>query len=68
MASEEDVAEAIPRTALQIARATRNSNQMSGMDLARALLSQEHDANVARARLQLIRRLVDDAERHLQGQ
>ncbi len=51
----EDASEAIPRPALQIARATRTSNQMSGADLARALLSQEHDANVARARLQMIR-------------
>ena len=64
----EDVSEAIPRPALQIARATRTSSVMSGADLARALLSQEHDANVARARLQMIRRLVDDAERHLQSQ
>ena len=64
----EDTSETIPRMAMQIAKATRNGNEMSGVDLARALLSQEHDANVARARLQMIRRLIDDAERHLQSQ
>jgi hypothetical protein len=58
----------IPRPAMQIAKATRNSNEMSGIDLARALLHQEHDANLARARLQMIRRLVDEADKHLQSE
>ena len=58
----------IPLLAMQIARATRNSNEMSGIDLARALLRQEHDTNLARARLQMIRRLIDDADKHLQSE
>lgn len=60
--------ESIPRPAMQIARATRNSNEMSGIDLARALLHQEHDTNLARARLQMIRRLIDEADKHLQSE
>jgi hypothetical protein len=58
----------IPRPAMQIARATRNSNEMSGIDLANALLRQEHDTNLARVRLQMIRRLIDEAEKHLQSE
>jgi len=60
--------ETISQAALWIARATRNSGDMSGADLARAIMRQEHDANLARARLQMIRRLLDDADKHLQGQ
>jgi hypothetical protein len=60
--------ETISQAALRIARATRNSGDMSGADLARALMRQERDANLARARLQMIRRLLDEADKHLQGQ
>ena len=66
--SKEKGGESIPRPAMQIARATRNSNEMSGIDLARALLHQEHDTNLARARLQMIRRLIDEADKHLQSE
>lgn len=62
-----DSEEPISQAALRIARATRNSGDMSGEDLARALMRQERDANLARARLQMMRRLLDDAERHLQS-
>lgn len=55
----------ISQAALRIARATRNSADMSGEDLARALMRQERDTNLAKARLQMMRRLLDDAERHL---
>jgi hypothetical protein len=60
--------ETISQAALRIARATRNSGDMSGADLARALMRQERDADLARARLQMIRRLLDEADKHLQGQ
>ncbi len=66
--AKDDGEVSIPRPAMQIARATRNSNEMSGIDLARALLRQEHDTNLARARLQMIRRLIDEAEKHLQSE
>ncbi len=66
--AKDDGEVSIPRPAMQIARATRNGNEMSGIDLARALLRQEHDTNLARARLQMIRRLIDEAEKHLQSE
>jgi hypothetical protein len=58
----------VSQAALRIARATRNSGDMSGEDLARALMRQEGDTNLARARIQIMRRLFDDAERHLGNQ
>lgn len=58
----------IPRMALQMAKATKNGNEMSGIDLACALLYQERDTHLARARLQMMRRLVDEAEMHLRDQ
>lgn len=61
----DSVEPALPRTAVQIAKAARHSSEMSGSDLARALLHQEGDRNLARARLQMMRRLFDDAEEHL---
>lgn len=63
----EDVRTALPRTAIQIAKVVRQSSDMRGSDLALALLEQEGDKNIARARLQVMRRLLDDAERHLSG-
>ncbi|MDX1995671.1 MAG: ParB N-terminal domain-containing protein [bacterium] len=60
--------EKIPRTALQIARAARNNSEMSGIDLAKALLHQERDAHLARARLKMMRRWLDEADQHLQNQ
>lgn len=58
----------ISPAALRIARVTRSSGDMTGADLARALMQQERDANLARARLQMMRRLLDDAEKHLQSE
>lgn len=58
----------VSHAALRIARATKNTSDLSGVDLARALVKQEHDVNLARARLQIIRRLIDEAEQHLQSQ
>lgn len=64
----EDVKSTLPRTAIQIARVARQSGEMRGSDLARALLRQEGDKNIARARLQMMRRLLDDAEQHLSSE
>jgi hypothetical protein len=64
----EDAKSTLPRSAIQIARVARQSGDMSGSDLARALLRQEGDKNIARARLQMMRRLLDDAEQHLSSE
>jgi hypothetical protein len=58
----------VSQAALRIAKATRNTSELSGVDLAMALVKQEHDVHLARARLKIIRRLVDEAEQHLQSQ
>jgi ParB-like nuclease domain len=56
----------ISKPALQIAKLARSGGEVFAQDLARALLIQERDADVALARLVAIRRLIDDAERYLQ--
>jgi hypothetical protein len=64
----EDAKSTLPRNAIQIARVARQSGEMSGSDLARALLRQKGDKNIARARLHMMRRLLDDAEQHLSSE
>jgi hypothetical protein len=55
----------IPASALKIAKATQKTISVSPQDLARALLSQEGNANLARARLQTLAQLLTDTERYL---
>ena len=54
--------EVIPKQALRIARLVRSSAKTSGADLARALVQQEEDKELARVHLRLLRRVLDDAE------
>ena len=60
--------EMIPRPALQMAKAARNSAATSGQDFARALLQQDQNIHLARARIETMRRILDDAEQHLRDQ
>ena len=46
-----DDRDAIPASAMKIARITKTSSETSAQDLVRALLKQEQDPNLARARL-----------------
>ncbi len=55
----------ISRPAMQIARLARGGGEAFGKDLARALLVQERDPDVARARLVTLRRFIDEADRYL---
>ncbi len=55
----------LPRQATQLARIVSRSSALSGVDLARALISQEGDVDIARSRLRMIRKLLDEAEQHL---
>jgi hypothetical protein len=55
----------ISRQAMKLARMARASNETSGEDFARALIKQERDVHVARARLQMIRDLLDETEKYL---
>ncbi len=58
----------IPRRALQIARAARNTGEMTGIDLANALMKQEQNVDLAKVRIRMMRNLLDEADRHLQSQ
>jgi len=61
----EDPLEKLPPAAVKMARAVQGSNSITPQDMARALMRQEGDATVARARLQALRKLLSEAERFL---
>ena len=58
--------EQIPLSALKLAKVTQGINTTSPQDLARALMKQEGGTEMARARLQAMKRLIADAERYLE--
>ncbi len=51
-----------PRQALQLAKLMRSASLPAPQDLARILLEQERDVQIVQARLQSMKRLLDDAE------
>jgi hypothetical protein len=55
----------LPPAAMKMARAVQASNSTTPQDIARALMRQEGDAAIARARLQALRKLLTEAERYL---
>jgi hypothetical protein len=61
----EDTVDKLPASAVKMAKVTQNINMTSAQDLARALLRQEGDANMARARLQAMRKLLMETEGYL---
>jgi hypothetical protein len=62
---DDSTTDTIPASALKLARITQNSAKTSAEDIARALLKQEGDLNLARARLQALQKLLMEAERYL---
>jgi len=63
--SEDDPHGKIPAAALKLAKVAQATNTTSPQDLARALLQQEGDVSLARARLQAMRRLLGETEKLL---
>ncbi len=63
--NSQEVLDTIPAPALKIAKAAQTSNTTLPEDIARALVRQEGDKTLARARLQSLRKLLTDAERYL---
>jgi hypothetical protein len=57
--------ETISRSALQFARLARHGGNTFGVEIAQALLQQEQNPEMARARINTLRRLLDEAEQHL---
>jgi hypothetical protein len=66
-ADRDDKVEHLPASAVKLAKITQASNTTSAQDLAQAMLRQEGDASLARARLQSMRKLLTEAERYLTG-
>jgi hypothetical protein len=60
-----DEDEPIPARALKMARMLQSIGATTPQDVARALLRQEQDVHLARARIQSMRRLLDEAEQAL---
>lgn len=58
--------EQIPPSAIKMAKVTQATNTTSPQDLARALMKQEGGTEMARARLQAMKRLISDAEHYLE--
>ena len=63
--SEEDLLEKIPAPAVKIAKLAQSTASTLPADIARALLKQEGDPNLARARLQALRKLLSETEHYL---
>ncbi|MBK8031631.1 MAG: hypothetical protein IPK17_19500 [Chloroflexi bacterium] len=61
----EEPLDKLPPAAMKMARAVQASNSTTPQDIARALMRQEGDAAIARARLQALRKLLTEAERYL---
>ncbi|MCK6581338.1 MAG: ParB N-terminal domain-containing protein [Anaerolineae bacterium] len=60
-----DEAETLSPSALKLARVTQAISSTTPQELARALMRQEGDADIARARLQAMRKLISETERYL---
>ena len=57
-----------PKHTLQLVKLMQNVKSTTPDTLARALLEQEQDVELARARLSSLRRLIDEADAHLESQ
>ena len=62
---QDDEVEYLPASAVKLAKIAQASNTTSAQDLAQAMMRQEGDANLARARLQAMGKLLTEAERFL---
>ncbi|MCC6615364.1 MAG: hypothetical protein IT320_17950 [Anaerolineae bacterium] len=60
-----DPLDKLPPAAIKMARAVQASSSTTPQDIARALMQREGDAAIARARLQALQKLLNEAERYL---
>jgi len=63
--SQEDDIEKVSPAALKLAKVTQAINSTTPQEFARALMQQEKDTAIARARLQAMQKLISEAERYL---
>jgi hypothetical protein len=64
---QEKDADDVSPSAAKMAKVTQTINSATPQEFARALMRQEGDASIARARLQAMRKLVNDAEQYLKA-
>lgn len=62
---DDDVRKDISPSAMKIAKVAQSTQVTSAQELARAVMLQEGDPAVAKARLQALRKLITEAERYL---
>ncbi len=62
---EKDPADDVSPSAMKMAKVAQAINTTTPQELAHALIRQEGDASIARARLQAMRKLISEAERFL---
>ncbi|GIK76144.1 MAG: hypothetical protein AELANPGJ_02917 [Anaerolineae bacterium] len=62
---DDDVRKDISPSAMKIAKVAQSTQVTSAQELARAIMLQEGDSAVAKARLQALRKLITEAERYL---
>jgi hypothetical protein len=65
---QEKDADDVSPSAAKMAKVTQTISATTPQELAHALMRQEGDASIARARLQAMRKLLGDAERYLTGE
>jgi hypothetical protein len=63
--SEAEVTEKLPSSAIKIAKLTQSISVTSAQDIAQALLLQEGDPNIAKARVQALYKILLETERYL---
>ncbi len=62
---DEEILEQPPAAAMKVAKMTQTVSTLSASDIAKALIRQEGDADIAFARLQALQRILADALKHL---
>jgi hypothetical protein len=62
---QDDDEESIPRATLQLVKLARSVDPASGQVFAHALLTQEKDVHIARARLEKLKQFIVEAEQYL---
>jgi len=67
-ANEDDPIEKLPTVAMKMAKVTQAVSTLTAQDLAKALMLQEADPAIARARLQALRKLIMEAEQFLMSE
>ncbi len=67
-AHQEKDADDISPSAVKMAKVTQTISATTPQELARALMRQEGDASIARARLQAMQKLLGEAERYLKNE